>query len=99
MTARQGRMCKLLMEHCKENRWYWKLKEKALDRPLWRTRFAKVNGFVLRHYELIEQTKKQLRFTETPLRPLPTCTELINDKTQSNFINKLHMHQLQPLQS
>jgi hypothetical protein len=41
MTGRRGRRGKQLLDDLKEKRRYWKLKEEALDRTLWRTRFAR----------------------------------------------------------
>jgi hypothetical protein len=40
MTGRRGRRRKHLLDDLKEKRRYWKLKEEALDRTLWRTRFG-----------------------------------------------------------
>jgi hypothetical protein len=37
MTGRLGRRRKQLLDDLKEKRRYWKLKEEALDRTLWRT--------------------------------------------------------------
>jgi hypothetical protein len=45
---RRGRRRKKLLVDLKETRSYWKLKEDALDRTLWRTGFGKVNGPVIR---------------------------------------------------
>jgi hypothetical protein len=39
VMGRRGRRCKLL-DDLKETRGYYKLKEEALDRTLWRTRFG-----------------------------------------------------------
>jgi hypothetical protein len=36
MTGRRGRRRRQLLDDLKEKRRYWKLKEKALDRTLWR---------------------------------------------------------------
>jgi hypothetical protein len=41
MTGRRGRRRKQLLDDLKEKRRYWRLKEEALDRSLWRTRFVK----------------------------------------------------------
>ena len=41
MTGRGGRRRKQLFGDVKEKRGYWKLKEEALDRTLWRTRFGR----------------------------------------------------------
>jgi hypothetical protein len=38
MMGRWGRRRKQLLDDLKEKREYWKLKEEALDRTLWRTR-------------------------------------------------------------
>ena len=39
---------KQLLDDLKEKRRYWKLKEEALDRTLWRTRFRRGYGPVVR---------------------------------------------------
>jgi hypothetical protein len=43
----RGRRCKRLLDDLKETREYWKLKEEALDRTLWRTRFGRGYGPVV----------------------------------------------------
>jgi hypothetical protein len=48
MTGRGGRSRKQLLDDLKEKRRYWKLKEEALDRTLWRTRFGRDYGPVVR---------------------------------------------------
>jgi hypothetical protein len=48
MTGRRGRIRKQLLDDLKEKRRYWKLKEEALDRTLWRTRFGRGYGPVVR---------------------------------------------------
>jgi hypothetical protein len=48
MMGRWGRRCKQLLDDLKEKRRYWKLKEGALDRTLWRTRFGRGYGPVVR---------------------------------------------------
>ena len=48
VTGRQGRKCKQLLDDFKEMRRYWKLKEKVPDRTLWRTRFGRGCGPVVR---------------------------------------------------
>jgi hypothetical protein len=48
MTVRQGRRRKQLLDDLKIKRKYWKLKEEALDRTLWRTRFGRGYGPVVR---------------------------------------------------
>jgi hypothetical protein len=49
MTGRRGRRRKQLLDDLKEKRGYWKLKEEALDHTLWRTRFGRGFGPVVRH--------------------------------------------------
>jgi len=41
MTERRGRRRKQPMDNLMETREYWKLKEEALARTLWRTRFGR----------------------------------------------------------
>jgi replicative superfamily II helicase len=48
MTVRRGRRRKQLLDDLKEKRRYWKLKEEALDRTLWRIRFGRDYGPVVR---------------------------------------------------
>jgi hypothetical protein len=48
MTGRQGRRRKQLLDGLKEKRIYWKLKEEALDPTLWRTRYGRDYGPVIR---------------------------------------------------
>jgi hypothetical protein len=48
MRGRRGRRRMQLLDDLKEKRSYWKLKEKALDRTLWRTRFGRGYGPVVR---------------------------------------------------
>jgi hypothetical protein len=48
MTGRRGRRRKQLLDDVKEKRRYWKLKEEALVRTVWRTRFGRDYGPVVR---------------------------------------------------
>jgi hypothetical protein len=48
IMGRQGRRCKQLVDDLKKKRRYWKLKEEALDCTLWRTRFGRGYGPVVR---------------------------------------------------
>jgi hypothetical protein len=48
MTGRRGIRSKQLLDDLKGKRRYWKLKEEALDRTQWRTRFGKGCGPVVR---------------------------------------------------
>jgi hypothetical protein len=48
MTGIRGRRRKQLLDYLKEKRRYWKLKEEALDRTLWKTRFGRDYGPVVR---------------------------------------------------
>jgi hypothetical protein len=48
MTGRRGRRRKKLLDDLKENTGYWKLKEEALDRSQWRSRFGRGYGPVVR---------------------------------------------------
>ena len=44
VTGRRGRRRKQLLDDFKERRIHSKLKEEALDRTLWRTRFGRYHG-------------------------------------------------------
>jgi hypothetical protein len=48
MMGRRGRRRKQLLDDLKEKTRYWKSKEEALDRTLWRTRFGPGYGPVVR---------------------------------------------------
>jgi hypothetical protein len=48
IMGRRGRRRKQLLDYIKERRGYWKLKEEALDLTLWRTRFGRGYGPVVR---------------------------------------------------
>jgi hypothetical protein len=54
MTGRRVRRRKQLLDDLKKKRRYWKLKEEALDRTLWRTRFVRGYGPVVRHCRVTE---------------------------------------------
>jgi hypothetical protein len=53
LTGRRERRSKQLPDDPKEKRGYYKLKEEALYRAVWRIRFAKCFGIVRRTIELI----------------------------------------------
>jgi hypothetical protein len=48
VTGRRGRRRKKLLDDLKGNRGLWRLKEEALDRTLWTTRFGRGYGPVVR---------------------------------------------------
>ena len=48
MTGRQGRRHRKLLDDFKERRGYSHLKEEALDRTMWRARFGRGFGPVVR---------------------------------------------------
>jgi hypothetical protein len=55
-TGRRGRRRLQLVDGLREKRRYWKLKEEALDRTVWRTRFGRGFGPVVRQTtELMNQ--------------------------------------------
>jgi hypothetical protein len=49
LKGNQGRRRKKLLDVLKENTGHYKLKEEALDPTMWRTRFGKGCGPVVRH--------------------------------------------------
>jgi hypothetical protein len=48
VTGRQGKRCRKLLDDLKERRGYSHLKEEALDRTMWRARFGRGFGPVIR---------------------------------------------------
>jgi hypothetical protein len=48
MTGRRGKSRKQLLDDLMERKRHWKLKEEALDRSLWKTRFGRGYGPVVR---------------------------------------------------
>jgi hypothetical protein len=48
VTERQGRRSRRLLDDCEEKRGYWKFKEEALDRTVWRICFGRGYGPVVR---------------------------------------------------
>jgi hypothetical protein len=48
VTRRRGRRCKKLLDDLKNRRGYSYLKEEALDRTMWRNRFGRGVGPVVR---------------------------------------------------
>jgi hypothetical protein len=48
VTGKRGRRCRKLLDELKERRGYSHLKEVALDRTMWRARFGRVFGPVIR---------------------------------------------------
>ena len=47
VTRRRGRRRKKLLDDLKDRRGFWKLKEEALDRTMWRNRFGRGFGPVV----------------------------------------------------
>jgi hypothetical protein len=48
IMGRRGRRRKQLLDDLTERRRYWKLKEEALDRTLWRTRYGRGYGPIVK---------------------------------------------------
>jgi hypothetical protein len=48
VRGRRGRKCEQILDDLKEKRGYWKLKEEALDRTIWRTRLGSGKGSLVR---------------------------------------------------
>ena len=48
VTGRQEKRCKQLLDDLEETREQWKVKEEALNRILWRTRFERGYGRFVR---------------------------------------------------
>jgi hypothetical protein len=52
VKGRRGRRCKQVLEDLKERRGHCKLKEEALDQTLWKTRFGRGYGPVVRQIKV-----------------------------------------------
>jgi len=48
LTERRGKILRQVLENLEETKGCWKLKEKATDRSLWRTRYGRGCGPVVR---------------------------------------------------
>ena len=55
MTGRRGRRRRKLLDELKEKRGYSHLKEEALDRTMWRARFVRGFGPVVRQTTLMNE--------------------------------------------
>ena len=55
VTGRQGRRCRTLLDDLKERRGYCHLKEEGPDRFMWRTRFGRGFGPVVRQTTLMNE--------------------------------------------
>ena len=73
MTVRRRRRRKKLLDDFKEERGYCKLKEEALDRTLWRNRFERDHGPVVR------QTTKRMNLQYPCLMSGSTINLLLYD--------------------
>jgi hypothetical protein len=65
VTRRWGRRRKKLLDDLQEKTGYWKLKEKALDRTLWGTRFGRGYGPVVRQ---IKERNEYLVFRDSSVK-------------------------------
>jgi hypothetical protein len=84
MTGRQGRRCKQLLDDLKKKRRYWKLKEEALNRTLWRTCFGRGYGPVrTTDYRMNDEMNTGL------LRKSKCCVKLA---LIMSYTNKLPFH-------
>ena len=60
VTRRRGRRCKKLLDDFKEKKGHWKLKDETLDRTMWRTRFGRGYGPVVRQTtKLLNEGRKE----------------------------------------
>jgi hypothetical protein len=82
VMGRQGRRRKRLLDDLKETRGYWKFKEEALDRALWRTRFGRGSVPVVR------QTTEWMNSKLNPLKTKRIC--FIEGLSAYRAVNTLH---------
>ena len=77
VAGRRGGRRKQLLDHLKETTGYWYLKEGALDRTLWRTRFGRGHGLVWQtteRWRIIQQQNSSQCQTDSQCRPRSTVT-------------------------
>ena len=89
VTERRVRRRKQLLDDLKETREYWKLKDEAIDRTLWRTRFGRGCGPV---------AKQTTWCTERPGRGLQRpkkTTKSLSDNTRRSEIQARHATNVQ----
>ena len=93
MTGRRGRRCKQLLNDVTEPTGYWKLKEDALDRILWKTRFGR-GTYVC---TLVRSTFVELwtltiqQFTAVHNTLSTRNTEFQNKKNVSNYVTTISL--------
>jgi len=74
VTGRQGRRRRKLLDDLKERRWYYHLKEEALDRTMWRARFGKCFGPIVRQTAKWINDLSNNRVFRNPSNHLPGYT-------------------------
>ena len=70
VKGRRGRRRKQLLDNLKEKKGYWELKEEALDRNTWRTRFGRGYGPVVRRTAECTNECRGSRFHQSTGVPL-----------------------------
>jgi len=70
VTGGRGRKCKQLLKGTMETRGYWKSKEEAPDRTLWRTRFGRGCEPVVKTYCGVNEWRNKWAATGSPSMPL-----------------------------
>jgi hypothetical protein len=73
VTGRQGRRRKKLLDDLKERKGYFHLKEEALDRTMWKARFGRGFGPVVRQKKKKKNT--QILFGRKVLRMISSPTK------------------------
>jgi hypothetical protein len=90
VTGKEGIRCKQLLDDLKETRGYWKLKEEALDRTVWRTRFGRGYGAVVRQTAEWMNTYKVNTFSKLYVcfrDEMVTCVSM-GEGTPSNYCSE-----------
>jgi hypothetical protein len=60
VKGRRGNRRKQLRDDLKEGREFWKLQEKALDSTMWRTRFGRGHGPVVKIEQMINEMQCEM---------------------------------------
>jgi hypothetical protein len=78
VTGRRGRRRRKLLDDIKERRGYSHLKEEALDRSMWRARFGRGFGPVVRQTTFMNELRFSnpvRRFIKFPVCERPECQQ------------------------
>ena len=90
MRGRRRRRSRKLLDDLKERSGYWKLKQEALNRALWRTRFERGSGPVVRDY-VITMMMMMMMVTRPYLRTVINNQYLMREITTFSQLRNMYV--------